>query len=195
MPSSALSHVIHIALSITLFWPFCSIAADDEEGIAADYEIKAAFIYNFPSFVTWPKTAFESSDSDFVICTLGMSDSRFKRALSRAIDGSNVGQHKMRLEMFRAAEDVEEVKRMCQLVFVDDSERNHFDTINQQLSQSPILLVSDGTDYLDRGGMIRLYRKYPNIRIELNNCILKKAGLVADPHFLDLVEHYQSTCP
>ena len=38
---------------------------------ATEYEVKAAFLYNFAKFVTWPSVRNDVSDSSFVIGILG----------------------------------------------------------------------------------------------------------------------------
>jgi len=48
-----------------------------------EYQLKAAFIYNFVQFVDWPVGAFEDARSPIVLATVG--EDPFQGALDRAI--------------------------------------------------------------------------------------------------------------
>src|ERR1700681_3665474 len=50
-----------------------------------EYQVKAAFLYNFAKFVDWPAEAFGSSGAPFVIGVVG--DDPFGGALDQAING------------------------------------------------------------------------------------------------------------
>src|SRR3984893_10876090 len=39
---------------------------------ASEYQVKAAFLFNFAKFVEWPATAFINADASLQICVLGL---------------------------------------------------------------------------------------------------------------------------
>ena len=52
-----------------------------------EYQIKAAFLFNFAQFVEWPPTAFTNADAPFCIGVLG--DDPFGAALDETVQGEN----------------------------------------------------------------------------------------------------------
>jgi hypothetical protein len=50
-----------------------------------EYQVKAAFLYNFAKFVEWPSEAFESTTEAIAICVLGQNP--FGRSLQDAVSG------------------------------------------------------------------------------------------------------------
>jgi len=51
-----------------------SLSHAQEQDHAAEYKIKAAYLYKFCDYVEWPKAAFPSPDSPLVIGVLGADD-------------------------------------------------------------------------------------------------------------------------
>src|SRR5207244_10853841 len=50
-----------------------------------EYQVKAAFLFNFAKFVEWPPQAFPSASAPFSICVLGQNP--FGRSLQEAVEG------------------------------------------------------------------------------------------------------------
>ncbi|MGH9859502.1 MAG: YfiR family protein, partial [Candidatus Acidiferrales bacterium] len=65
--------------------PFLSSPAQQQA--PSEYEVKAAYLYYFGKFVTWPLEA-EASGNSFVICVLG--EDPFGPALDRTIVGESI---------------------------------------------------------------------------------------------------------
>ena len=49
-----------------------------------EYQVKAAFLYNFAKFIEWPNQAFPARDSAFTIC---LADDSFHTAVEKAVQG------------------------------------------------------------------------------------------------------------
>jgi len=58
---------------------------------AYGYEVKAAFLYNFTKFITWPEEAFTGESDPFIIGILGPDP--FNNYLNDIIRGESVGRH------------------------------------------------------------------------------------------------------
>src|SRR5438874_6356683 len=59
-------------------------------GPSREYQLKAAFIYNFAQFVEWPGTAFASPTAPFVIGVVG--DGSLAGTLEQAVKGKTAGK-------------------------------------------------------------------------------------------------------
>ncbi len=81
-----------------------------------EYQVKAAFLYNFAKFVEWPPEAFEKPSQAFVFCVLG--EDPFGRALDEVLDGRKIGG---RASIVRHISDARRAKG-CQILFVGSSE-------------------------------------------------------------------------
>ena len=77
-----------------------------------EYQVKAAFIYNFTQFVQWPDAAFASKDSPFVVATIGADP--FNGALDAAMAGKTVANRSVTVQHFASADGL----GPCQLLFV-----------------------------------------------------------------------------
>ncbi|MGA3236142.1 MAG: YfiR family protein [Bryobacteraceae bacterium] len=70
-----------------------SLATASAEQPLDEYQVKAAFLYNFAKFVQWPSDAFQSASEPIAICVLGQDP--FGRSLEdtvagRAIEGRSL---------------------------------------------------------------------------------------------------------
>ncbi len=66
---------------------FAPVAARAAQPAASEYELKAAFLYNFAKFVDWPPEALESSVSAVRVCVLG--DDPFGAVLDQTLAGQD----------------------------------------------------------------------------------------------------------
>jgi hypothetical protein len=53
-----------------------------------EYEVKAAFLYNFAKFVDWPDVAFQNAGEPFSVCVLG--ENPFGRSLDDVVAGQKI---------------------------------------------------------------------------------------------------------
>src|SRR3954453_13056947 len=95
-PSSPRSRVV-LSLAACLCWfpSVLCIAAEPR----LEYEVKAAFLFNFTRFIEWPPSAFESSDSPLAICILG--EDPFGKTLDHLVDNEFVNGRKVVLQRLR----------------------------------------------------------------------------------------------
>jgi YfiR/HmsC-like len=56
--------------------------------VIEEYQVKAAFLYNFGKFVEWPSQAFERPKDPITICVLGHNP--FGNALDQVIRGKTI---------------------------------------------------------------------------------------------------------
>src|ERR1700679_2809937 len=105
-PQSCCSLLLGIFLACTL-----SAQTIDE------YQVKAAFLYNFAKFVEWPPLTFKSDKDPVRICVLGQDP--FGTALGDAVDGKTVLGRPFVLVDIPYAGQVND----CQILFISSSER------------------------------------------------------------------------
>src|SRR5580658_1138661 len=106
----------------------------------SEYQIKAAFIYNFARFVDWPTQAFADSTSPMTIGLLG--ENVFGDNLQQAINGKMIKGHPLQFKQFDSVPDATN----CQVLFISASEKSHLSRILARLRGTCVLTVSENTD-------------------------------------------------
>ena len=138
----------------------------------SEYQIKAAFLVNFPRYVDWPSSAFADSNSPVVIAVLG--DNKFGGDLDKMVSGKTVNQRSLAV---RYVTRVEDVKEPCHILFVPASEENRLSAILEKFKGLSVLTVGESDGFLDNGGMINLARQDKKVRLEVNLAPTRNAGL------------------
>ncbi|HLP42760.1 MAG TPA: YfiR family protein, partial [Fibrobacteria bacterium] len=85
--------------------------------VAPEYLIKAAYLYQFLQYVTWPTDSFPSRDSPIVIGILGQDP--FGEAIDRVVEGRRAMGRS--IEVRRVT--LEEAAAGCHVVFMAREER------------------------------------------------------------------------
>jgi len=137
---------------------------------AAEYEVKAAFLYNFIQFVDWPEAAFYDGRSSFRVCVLG--DDPFGDSLKTVVKEEVAGR-KLTLWRVKAMND----PAGCQLLFVSPSERQRLPQILAAVRGAPVLTVGDTEGFLEKGGIINFVGEGARVRFEINQDMAKQSGL------------------
>lgn len=127
-----------------------------------EYQLKAAFLFNFAQFVKWPADSFTSAGEPFYIGVLG--DDPFDGALEQTVQGETVDKHKLIVRRSQNLESLED----CQLIFICKSEESHIAEILTKLDSKPILSVSEVVSFAQEGGIINFYIQGGKVRFEIN---------------------------
>jgi hypothetical protein len=174
-------HPALILKAILLFSLLFAIALDCRaQNSPTEYQIKAAFIYNFARFVDWPTQAFASATSPMVIGVIG--ENVFGNNLEQIISGRSIQGHPLEFKQFTSVTDATN----CQVLFISASEKKHFSQILDQLRNTSVLTVSETDNFIETGGMINLLIVEDKVRFEINNEAAKKAGLTISSKLLSL---------
>jgi len=150
-----------------------------------EYQVKAAFIYNFTAFVQWPDSAFASKDSSFVVATIG-TDS-FDGALEQAMTGKSVAGHSIVVQHFSSGDNMSS----CQLLFVPASEDSSLNNLFAKLNSQPILTVGESEAFSSAGGAIRFFVEDKKMRFEIDPDSINSAGLKVSAKLMKLARIYK----
>jgi len=150
---------------------------------AKEYQIKAVYLYNFSSFVSWNKEAFANDQAPFLYCILG--DNPFGTQLDLTVHEENVEGRPIQTKYLTQVEQI----TGCQVVFVAPSEETKLQAILAYLRQRPILTVSDIPNFVEQGGMIKFYtNQRRQVRVAIDPEMLQKAGLGVSGNLLRVSE-------
>lgn len=167
-----------LALLIGAFAGPCVYAEDREQ------EIKAAYLFSFTKYATWPEGTFANGGEPIVICILG--DNPFdkidfaERLRNRTADGRPV--------QVKHATQVEDIPAAVHVLFIAESNRKKLDTVFKALKGRAVLTVSDISRFSADGGMIGFVRKDDAIRFEVNTDTVESAGIKLSSNLLKLAQ-------
>lgn len=148
------------ALSCAL-WPAQPRTATAAEEKFSQYEVEAAYLFNFAKFVTWPPSSVTQSSS-FNICVMG--DDPFGSSLVRIVAGEKINGKPVIDKRISNAEEA----AACSILYISSSEENRLNRILSIVKDAPILTVSDIPEFADRGGIIQFVLRDKRVRFEVN---------------------------
>jgi hypothetical protein len=157
----------------------CSAAAAQS---ATEYQVKAAFLFNFAKFVEWPADAFPTADAPLQICVLGQDP--FGRDFEQVIEDKAVSGH--RLEV--AHPDGVPQARACQILFIASSEKQKVREILQNLAGVSVLTVGDTPGFAMMGGVINFVLDENRVRFEINVKAAERAHLKLSARLLTVAK-------
>jgi len=164
-------------LIFILLFPAVGLARAQE---SKEYQLKAAFLFNFVQFVKWPPDSFSNAGAPFCIGILG--DDPFGSALEETIRGEAIDNHPLTVVRAQRIEDLKD----CQVIFVCRSEEGHVSEILSQLDSRPILTVSEVESFARDGGDIDFYLSDGKVRFEINPGSAQRCGLKISSQLLSL---------
>jgi hypothetical protein len=150
-----------------------------------EYEVKAAFIYNFTQFIEWPKDALPAGDGPFVIAVIGPDP--FEGALEKIFSGKNAAGRAIVTKHFESVEEI----GPCQLLFVPAGMDGNARAIMDKVGKSPVLIVGEGESLLAVGGAVRLYLEDGRMRFQISSDALDAARLKASAKLMQLARPYK----
>ncbi len=177
-------------LSIVIAHGICAIASSVLSGGAAtayadslsqrEYQIKAAFLYNFVKFVEWPADRFADESSSIILCVIGKDP--FGATLEETVAGKIVKGRHIVIKRIDNVDDLD----ACHVLFVGSSEREQLWQIVANSHEANVLTVGDMDDFIEFGGVIELTKSANKIRFQINLTAAKQAQLKLDLKLLKL---------
>lgn len=162
-------------LLLLLFIPPSIVNALDE------YQVKAAFIYNFIAFTQWPYEINQPVN----FCIYG------EDYFGQEIDQLQVKQiNNQPINLLRLSK-LEEIK-VCQILFVSKSNISNLSSLLDFIQNQPILTIADAPDAATKGIMINMILANNRIVFEINLQAARSAKLDISSKLLQLaIKVYQ----
>ncbi|MEC4889917.1 MAG: YfiR family protein [Nitrospira sp.] len=148
--------------------------------VGEEYEIKAAFLYNFSKFVEWPEMALPSKAETFTICVIG--DERMMQATSLTLQDKQV---QGRTVVTRSLRSLDEASA-CQVLFVEASAIDVAEWAGSLAKTLPILTVGESDRFIQKGGIIKLFVEDGKLRFEISPQAAARAQLKVSSKLLKL---------
>jgi len=146
-----------------------------------EYQLKAAFLFNFAKFVEWPPDTFNNPSEPIGICVIGQNP--FGSRLEETVRGKIVAN---RTVVVLQNPDPQHLSK-CRIVFVSGSEGKR-SLILDELKTKKVLTISETDGVNWGGGVIGLSLKDGRVRIEIDPAAADRAGLRISSKLLRLAE-------
>lgn len=161
-------------------------ARAETDSPSLEYQVKAAYLFNFTKFVEWPATAPDQivdpdADPKLEICV--PDPVPFRGALAK-IDGQRVGDKV--LSVISPDIAMPGAMERCSILFLDRRTNSVRDDLLKQVSGKPVLTIGDSSGFLAGGGIVELVRRRGRVLFRIDVEHARRAGLRVDPQLLGL---------
>ncbi len=167
----------HLKYFIFTILCLCLGLAPAHGSIRSEYEVKAAFLYNFTRFVSWPQVV--DNTAPLIVCVVG--DDPFGELLDPLRGRKSQGRE---LQL-RYPDSTFELTG-CDVLYISQSQSRNLPELINLARQEGMLTVSDLPDFIRKGGMLGYVKKGNVIRFEINLKAATEAGLTINSRLLEL---------
>ena len=173
--------VCAIAGLATIF-AISAAAAPAQRAATNEYDLKAAFLFNFAQFVEWPVESFAKPTTPIVIGVLG--DDPFGQSLDEIVAGETVRDRPLVIQRYRSVDQIE----ACQILFISASEAGRLDQIVKELGHRSTLTVGETAGFAKRSGIIEFALVQRRLRLRINLVAATSAHLTVSSKLLRQAE-------
>jgi YfiR/HmsC-like len=169
-----------VVISVVCLTLMSGMLSSQVEAQASDeYQVKAAFLYNFLKFVDWPTQLFANDSAPFIIGVVG--NDGFNSAIDQAISGKTANGRRVVIKRFPSFKTL----TYCHMLFISSSERDNLRQI-LAIAGPGVLTVSETERFTQLGGIINFTIVDSKVRFEINQSAAERAGLRISAKLLSL---------
>ncbi|WP_292926529.1 YfiR family protein [Nitrosomonas sp.] len=132
-----------------------------------EHTLKAAYLYNFAVYTTWPDT----DASTFNLCIYG--NDPFGKNLDSLMQKKRVNDRTITIHRTNNIDRLD----LCQLVFISHSSIDNLKAVIITLQDKPVLIVADSPGTIQQGVALNMEIKDEKITFDANLKVARKAGL------------------
>jgi hypothetical protein len=140
------------------------------------YDVEAAYLFNFGKFVTWPVPV--GANATFLICILG--EDPFGATLDKTIAGETLNGQKVEERRISRPQET----TSCSILYISSSESSRLSKILPLLKDIPVLTVSDMPEFAEHGGIIQFVLREGRVRFLVNLGPTQTDGLTLSSELL-----------
>lgn len=154
-----------------------------------EYELKAAFLYNFAKFVQWGPERLSGPADPVVIGILGRNP--FGSELARIVRNRKVDGRPLEI---RAVDSAAEASA-AQILFVPAGEEYRFAPMREALVKAGVLTVGESPDFAAAGGIVTFVLDANRVRFAINRDASDRTGLKIAAQLLRLAVSLKPSSP
>ena len=143
-----------------------------------EYQVEAAYLYNFGKFVSWPSAYTSKFRGRFAICVFNHDP--LAPVLQSMLAGKQLRSTPVAIQRI----DQPQQAVGCRVLFIGSAKKRQLNIILAALGSASVLTVSDIAGFSKHGGMIQFLMVGDHVRFVINRTMAQKAGLVLDSDLL-----------
>jgi YfiR/HmsC-like len=141
--------------------------------VSLEYQVKAAYLFNFAKFIEWPS---EARTGPLTICVAGANP--FGDVLTETLRGEMVHDREL------ASRLISDPEPGCHMIFVPQGAEST--SYLRAARGSPTLTVGESADFISQGGIINFILERGKVRFEIDSKAAERAELRISSHLLRL---------
>jgi hypothetical protein len=149
---------------------------------AGEYQVKAAFLYNFAKFIEWPPSSFSDASAPLQICIFGRDP--FGEGLRNITSNKTINGRKIEID---TVVDLQHA-RSCHILFIASSVTMPVKDIVEGLRGASVLTVGDTKGFAEQGGMINFVLENDRVQFEVNRKAADGAALKISSKLLSVAK-------
>ncbi|MES2626388.1 MAG: YfiR family protein [Pseudomonadota bacterium] len=142
-------------------------------------ELKIAFVYNFSKYITWPQSAFGTSE-DFTFCVAGDSSLLAKFDV---LAGQLTNQKTVRVVPMQSPD---RATQDCHVLYISAGYKADIKPLLDITDDKPLLTVGDSNGFAEQGGVIELMEVDNKITFRINQAQALAKNLTISSRLLRL---------
>lgn len=153
-------------------------------GQSMEYEIKAAFLYKFAQYITWPESAFDTPQAPL---TVGLAAPRkFITLFRHIVDDKTYNDRPFAVKHLNRVIDED-----LHLVFVARSHEHLLPELKALLQNQPTLIVTESELGLDAGAVINFAVQQDQVKFDINMAQAKSRNLHISAQLLSVARRVE----
>lgn len=161
---------IRIFSMCVIFFVQASAAVLAEPVMGPEYDVKIGFIYNFVSFVTWPRSAFEKNPDTLIFC---FASDHASNDVFYKLNGKMVHNRKIKVVFYQDITSLEE----SHILFFATQNKIFIQNVLELARGRGILTIGEVDGFTDMGGVINFFQERNRLRFKVNIDAVRREGL------------------
>lgn len=151
-----------------------SVVGPHAQEVSQEYQIKAAYLYNFLKYVEWP----EPRNRPFMICVAGQNP--FGTVLEDLTRNERIRGNPVRTALILGPEPG------CDVVFTPRT--SNIPAYLNAAARMPILTVGETPRFIEQGGIVNFFTEDGKVRFAINRNAAERVGLRFSSRLLQLAK-------
>lgn len=160
-------------LALLLLVRVAAAHADD----SLEQRVKAAFLFNFAKFVSWPAAKLPGAADPILFCVLERDP--LGSTLEATLAGKTIDRHPLLMRRVSRPEEL----RDCQIAYLGAVDVSRAPAPFEMMAGGSVLTVYDA-DAAQAGGIVRFYLDERKVHFEINEAAAAREGLQVSSRLL-----------
>jgi hypothetical protein len=148
----------------------------------SEYEVKAAYIFNFAKFIEWPANYLPNEDTIY-LCIY--KNDPFGIILEKTMIGRKANGKEWKITRINSLDEIGK----CHILFFSEINKHEIISLLEQFKNKPVLTIGDEEpDFCEFGGIINFTPQFSEYQFEINKDVAGGLNIKISPKLLLLAK-------